>query len=62
VTTVAVVDYKVGNIFSMTTALQRVAFNVEVTADPIRLRAADAIIQVLATGRSHPTTFNPLNP
>jgi glutamine amidotransferase len=44
VTTVAVVDYKVGNIFSMTTALQRVAFNVEVTADPIRLRAADAII------------------
>ena len=43
-TTVAVVDYKVGNIFSMTTALQRSAFTVEVTADPSRLEAADAIV------------------
>jgi imidazole glycerol-phosphate synthase subunit HisH len=44
VTTAAVIDYRVGNIFSMTTALRRAGFEVDVTADPARLGSADAVV------------------
>ncbi len=40
----AIVDYGVGNIFSMSTALVRAGFEVELTADPAKLREADAIV------------------
>ncbi|HUS78999.1 MAG TPA: imidazole glycerol phosphate synthase subunit HisH [Patescibacteria group bacterium] len=43
-TSVAVVDYGVGNLFSMTNALRRTGLNVDVTGDPEMIRSADAIV------------------
>jgi glutamine amidotransferase len=41
---VAVLDYKVGNIFSMMSALKRTGLEVELTSDPARIMAADGLV------------------
>jgi glutamine amidotransferase len=41
---VAVLDYKVGNIFSMMSALKRTGLEVELTSDPARIKAADGLV------------------
>jgi glutamine amidotransferase len=41
---VSVVDYGVGNLFSMTNALRRTGLEAEVVKDPAKIEAADAII------------------
>lgn len=41
---IAIVDYGVGNLFSLTCSLQSLGLEAEVTADAARLRAADRII------------------
>lgn len=41
---IAIVDYGVGNLFSLTSSLQALGLAAEVTADAGRLRAADRII------------------
>lgn len=41
---VAVVDYDAGNTLSVTRALQKVGANVELTSDPERVLAADAVV------------------
>lgn len=41
---IAIVDYGVGNLFSLTSSLQALGLAAEVTADASRLRAADRII------------------
>ena len=41
---IAVLDYKVGNIFSMMSALRRTGLEVELTSDPGRIRAADGLV------------------
>jgi glutamine amidotransferase len=41
---VSVVDYGVGNLFSMTNALRRTGLKVEVVKDPAKIEAANAII------------------
>ena len=41
---IAIVDYAAGNIFSVSNALDRLGAAYEVTADPLRLRAADRLI------------------
>jgi len=43
-TTVAVLDYGVGNLFSMSNALKRAGLNVKVTGDPEEIGSADAIV------------------
>jgi glutamine amidotransferase len=44
VTRVAVLDYKVGNIFSMMSALKRTGLEVELTSDPSRIQSADGLV------------------
>ncbi len=41
---IAIVDYGVGNLFSLTSSLQSLGAETEVTRDPERLRAADRVI------------------
>lgn len=41
---IAIVDYGVGNLFSLTSSLKSLGFSPEVTADPDRLRAAERVI------------------
>lgn len=41
---IAIVDYGVGNLFSLSSSLKSLGFAAEVTADPDRLRAAERII------------------
>ena len=41
---IAIVDYGVGNLFSLTCSLQSLGLDVEITRDAERLRAADRII------------------
>lgn len=41
---IAIVDYGVGNLFSLTSSLKYLGFVPEVTADPGRLRAAERVI------------------
>ena len=41
---IAIVDYGVGNLFSLTCSLQSLGLKAEVTCDPERLREADRII------------------
>lgn len=41
---IAIVDYTAGNIFSVSNALERLGAAYEVTADPLRLQAADKVI------------------
>ena len=41
---IAIVDYGVGNLFSLTSSLKSLGFVPEVTADPDRLRAAERVI------------------
>lgn len=41
---IAIVDYGVGNLFSLTSSLKSLGFAPEVTADPDRLRAAERVI------------------
>ncbi len=41
---IAIVDYGVGNLFSLTSSLKSLGFAPEVTADPDRLRAAERMI------------------
>jgi len=41
---VALIDYKVGNIFSMKNALEKAGFNVEVTSEPSKILNAGAIV------------------
>jgi glutamine amidotransferase len=41
---VSIVDYGVGNLFSVTNALQRIGLKVEIVRDPGKLETADAII------------------
>ena len=43
-TSVAVLDYGVGNLFSMSNALKRAGLNVKVTGDPEEISSADAIV------------------
>ena len=43
-TSVAVLDYGVGNLFSMSNALKRAGLNVNVTGDPQEIGSADAIV------------------
>jgi glutamine amidotransferase len=43
-TSVAVLDYGVGNLFSMSNALKRAGLNVKVTGDPGEIGSADAIV------------------
>lgn len=43
-TSVAVLDYGVGNLFSMSNALKRAGLNVKVTGDPEEIGSADAIV------------------
>ena len=43
-TRVAVLDYKVGNIFSMMSALKRTGLEVELTSEPARIKAADGLV------------------
>jgi glutamine amidotransferase len=43
-TSVAILDYGVGNLFSMSNALKRVGLKVEVTGDPEEIGSADAIV------------------
>jgi glutamine amidotransferase len=43
-TSVAVLDYGVGNLFSMSNALKRVELKVNVTRDPEEIDSADAIV------------------
>lgn len=43
-TSVAVLDYGVGNIFSMSNALKRAGLDVKVTGDPEEIGSADAIV------------------
>lgn len=43
-TSVAVLDYGVGNLFSMSNALKRAGLNVKVTGDPAEIGSADAIV------------------
>lgn len=43
-TRVAVLDYKVGNIFSMMSALKRTGLEVELTSDPSRIQSADGLV------------------
>lgn len=43
-TSVAVLDYGVGNLFSMSNALKRAGLNVKVTGDPKEIGSADAIV------------------
>ena len=43
-TSVAVLDYGVGNLFSMSNALKRAGLKVKVTGDPEEIRSADAIV------------------
>ena len=43
-TRVAVVDYKVGNIFSMMSALKRTGLEVELTSDLSRIQSADGLV------------------
>jgi glutamine amidotransferase len=43
-TTVAVLDYGVGNLFSMSNALKRAGLKVQVTGDPRKIASADAIV------------------
>ena len=39
---IAIVDYGVGNLFSLSSSLQALGFAPEITRDPARLRAAEA--------------------
>ena len=41
---IAVIDYGVGNLFSLRSSLRRLGLDAAVTADPARIRAADRII------------------
>lgn len=41
---IAIVDYGVGNLFSLRSSLQSLGLQTEVTADPVVLRAADRIV------------------
>ena len=41
---IAIVDYGVGNLFSLKSSLAHLGLEAVVTADPARLRAADRII------------------
>lgn len=41
---VSVVDYGVGNLFSMTNALRRTGLKVEIVKDPLKIETADAIV------------------
>lgn len=41
---IAIVDYGVGNLFSLSSSLKALGLTAEVTGDPARLRAADRII------------------
>ena len=43
-TSVAVLDYGVGNLFSMSNALRRAGLEVNVTGDPVEICSADAIV------------------
>lgn len=43
-TRVAVLDYNVGNIFSMMSALKRTGLEVELTSDPSRIQSADGLV------------------
>ena len=43
-TLVAILDYGVGNLFSMSNALKRAGLKVEVTGDPEEIGSADAIV------------------
>ena len=43
-TSVAILDYGVGNLFSMSNALKRAGLKVEVTGDPEEIGSADAIV------------------
>ncbi len=43
-TSVAVLDYGVGNLFSISNALKRAGLNVKVTGDPGEIGSADAIV------------------
>jgi glutamine amidotransferase len=43
-TSVAVLDYGVGNLFSMSNALKRAGLDVKVTGDPEEIGSADAIV------------------
>ena len=42
--TAAIIDYRIGNIFSMNQALTKAGFKTTVTADPHRIKASDAVI------------------
>ena len=41
---IAIIDYGVGNLFSLRSSLRRLGLDAAVTADPARIRAADRII------------------
>lgn len=41
---VSIIDYKIGNIFSMKNALQRAGLTVEVNSEPIKIINSDAIV------------------
>lgn len=41
---IAILDYGVGNLFSLSSSLKALGLDTEITADPQRLRAADRII------------------
>lgn len=41
---IAILDYGVGNLFSLSSSLKALGLDTEITADPRRLRAADRII------------------
>jgi len=43
-TKVALIDYKMGNLFSIAHACQKVGLEVEITNDPIKIKNADALI------------------
>ena len=41
---IAIVDYGVGNLFSLSSSLKALGLAAEITSDPERLRAADRVI------------------
>lgn len=40
---IAIIDYGMGNLFSLSSSLRSLGYDVEITADPDRLRAADKL-------------------
>ena len=50
---IAIVDYGVGNLFSLSSSLRALGLSPEVTADADRLRAAERIILPGAPARKH---------